>query len=119
MVLQQGDTHLARITKNREVKQSVVYHNDTQPLQVTENPRNTRNENLHYHEGPHQSVRNSVTNRRTHNNVEIYAPTTAYRKPTIKRSVNTMIDVYAPVLVQRIKQVTKINRVAIFFSPLF
>jgi len=119
MVLQQGDTHLARITKVREIKQSVVNHTDTQLLQVTRNERNTRNENLHFHEGPHTSVRNSVVNRRTQNNFEVYAPITAYRKPAIKRSVITLIDVYAPVIIQRIKQVTRINRTAIFFSPAF
>jgi len=117
MVLQQGDTHLARITKNREVKQSVVNHNDTQLLQVTKNERNTRNENLHFHEGPHTSVRNTTTNRKTHNFIDIFAPTTAYRKPVIKRNTNTIIELFAPVVVQRIKQVIKVNRTAIFFSP--
>ena len=117
MVLQQGDTHLARITKNREVKQSVVNHNDTQLLQVTKNERNTRNENLHFHEGPHTSVRNTTMNRKTHNFIDIFAPTTAYRKPVIKRNTNTIIELFAPVIVQHIKQITKINRTAIFFSP--
>ena len=46
MVLCQGDTHLSRITKHREVNQSVVNHTDIQLLNVTKRSSSKRNEVL-------------------------------------------------------------------------
>jgi hypothetical protein len=74
LVLQQGDTHIARITKNREVHQTSVNHTDTQLLNVTKRAKHIRNEQLHFHEGDRTSIRNSVSTRRTTHIVEIFAP---------------------------------------------
>ena len=95
MVLQQGDTHLARITKIREVQNTSVNHINTQLLNVTKRAKHTRNEQLHFHEGDRTSIRNSVSNRRTHNIVEIFAP----------------------VFLQRVKITQKINRAIYIFTP--
>ncbi len=95
MVLQQGDTHIARITKNREVHNTSVNHVDTQLLNVTKRAKHTRNEQLHFHEGDHTSIRNSVSNRRTHNIVEIFAPVFLQRV-TINKRVNRAIYIIAP-----------------------
>jgi hypothetical protein len=94
MVLLQGDVHIARITKNREVHNTSVNHTETQLLNVTKRAKHTRNEQLHFHEGGHTSIRNSIMNRRTHNIVEIYAP----------------------VFLQRVKMVTKVNRAIYIFQ---
>jgi hypothetical protein len=95
MVLQQGDTHIARITKNKEVHQTNVNNTDTQLLNVTKRAKHVRNEQLHFHEGGRTSIRNSVSNRRTHNIVEIFAP----------------------VFLQRVKITQKINRAIYIFTP--
>jgi hypothetical protein len=95
MVLQQGDTHIARINKHREITQTTVNHSDTQLLNVTKRTNNTRNEQVHFHEGGYTSIRNTVINRRTHNTVEIYAP----------------------VFIQRIIQNTRVNRAIYIFTP--
>ena len=94
MVLQQGDLHIARITKNREVHNNSVNHTDTQLLNVTKRAKHTRNEQLHFHEGGHTSIRNSTVNRRTHN----------------------IVEVFAPVFLQRVKLVTKIHRAIYIFQ---
>ncbi len=44
MVLHHGDTHITRITKNREVHQTSVNHTDTQLLNVTKRAKHVRNE---------------------------------------------------------------------------
>jgi hypothetical protein len=95
MVLQQGDTHIARITKNREVKNTSVNHTDTQLLNVTKRAKHIQNEQLHFHEGDHTSIRNSTVNRRTTNIVEIFAP----------------------VFLQRVKLVQRINRAIYIIQP--
>ncbi len=94
MVLQQGDVHIARITKNREVHNTSVNHTETQLLNVTKRAKHTRNEQVHFHEGGHTSIRNSIANRKTHNIVEIFAP----------------------VFLQRVKVVNKINRAIYIFQ---
>ena len=95
MVLQQGDTHIARITKNREVHQTSVNHKDTQLLNVTKRSTNVRNEQVHFHEGGHTSIRNSVVNRRTHHTVEIFSPV-IIQCITVKQRVNRAIYIFQP-----------------------
>ena len=95
MVLHHGDTHITRITKQREVHQTSVNHTDTQLLNVTKRLNSTRNEQVHFHEGGYTSIRNNVINRRTHNTVEVYAP----------------------VIIQRITQNNRINRAIYIFTP--
>jgi hypothetical protein len=117
MVLCQGDTHLSRITKNREVKQCTVNHTETTLLNVTKRSSSTRNELLLFQEGDRTTIRNHAINRKTVQNIEVFAPITAYRKPkqVVKRSA--IIDVFSPVLLQRITNVTKVNRSIYIFSP--
>ncbi len=95
MVLQQGDTHIARITKNREVHQTSVNHTDTQLLNVTKRAKHIRNEQLHFHEGDHTSIRNSVSTRRT----------------------THIVEIFAPVFLQRVKVLQKVNRAIYIFQP--
>ena len=95
MVLQQGDTHIARINKNREVHKTSVNQTDTQLLNVTKRAKHTRNEQLNFHEGDHTAIRNSVSNRRTTHNVEIFAPVFLQRV-TINKRVNRAIYIIAP-----------------------
>jgi hypothetical protein len=95
MVLQQGDTHIARITKNREVHNTSVNHTDTQLLNVTKRAKHTRNEQLHFHEGGHTSIRNSAVTRRT----------------------NNIVEIFAPVFLQRVKLVQRINRAIYIIQP--
>jgi hypothetical protein len=94
MVLQQGDVHLARITRNKDVKQTTVNHLETQLLSVTKRSNSTIHNNLHFHEGTRTTIRKSVQ-RKTHN----------------------IIEIFAPVLLQRIKIVTKVNRAIFLFAP--
>jgi hypothetical protein len=117
MVLCQGDTHLSRITKHREVKQSVVNHVETQHLNVTKHAKQTKNELLHFHEGDRTTIRNHNVNRKTVQNIEVYAPVTAYRRPkqVVDRHVN--IEVFAPVFLQRNINITKVRRNIIIFTP--
>jgi hypothetical protein len=117
MVLQQGDTHLSRITKNREVKQSSVNHTDTNLLNVTKRSKRTRNEVLLFQEGDRTTIRNNAVKRKTVQNIEIYAPITAYRRPKQVVARSVIIDVFSPVLLQRITNVTKVNRSIFIFSP--
>jgi len=117
MVLCQGDTHLSRITKNREVKQSTVNHSETNLLNVTKRTSTTRNELLLFQEGAHTTIRNHAVNRKTVQNIEVYAPVTAYRRPKLAVERNVNIDVYAPVLLQRNINITKIRRSIIVISP--
>ncbi len=93
MVLHHGDTHITRITKNREVHQTSVNHTDTQLLNVTKRAKHVRNEQVHFHEGGHTSIRNSVVNRRTHSIVEIFQPVFIQRI-TIKQRVNRPIYIF-------------------------
>jgi hypothetical protein len=117
MVLQQGDTHLSRITKNREVKQSTVNHSETNLLNVTKRSTSTRNEVLLFQEGDRTTIRNHAINRKTVQNIEIFAPVTAYRRPKQVVARSVIIDVFSPVLLQRITNVTKVNRSIYVFSP--
>ena len=90
MVLQQGDTHIARVTKHREVHQTSVNHTNTQLLNVTKRAKHVRNEQLHFHEGEHTAIRNCVVNRRTTHIVELFQPGFIPRI-TIKQRVNRPI----------------------------
>ncbi len=95
MVLQQGDTHIARITKNRKVHQTSVNHTDTQLINVTKRAKHVRNEQVHFHEGGHTSIRNRTMNRRaTH-----------------------VVEIFAPVFLQRVKIIQKVNRAIYIFTP--
>ena len=117
MVLCQGDTHLSRVTKHREVNQSVVNHVETQLLNVTKHSKRTTNELLIFHEGDRTTIRNHAVNRKTVQNIEIYAPVTAYRRPkqVVDRHVN--LEVFAPVFLQRNINITKVRRNIIIFTP--
>ncbi len=95
MVLHHGDTHITRITKNREVHQTSVNHTDTQLLTVTKRAKHIKNELIHFHEGGHTSVRNSVMNRRT----------------------THVVEIFAPVFLQRVKIIQKVNRAIYIFTP--
>ena len=96
MVLQQGDTHLARITRNIDIRQTHVNHNETQLFSVTKRHRSILNHNLHFHEGATTSIRNT---------------TTLYRKS------HTLLELFAPVYLQRIQNITKVNRAIFIFAP--
>ena len=117
MVLQQGDTHLSRITKNREVKQSTVNHTETNLLNVTKRSTSTRNEVLLFQEGDRTTIRNNTVNRRSTTMIDVFAPITAYRRPKQVVTRSVIIDVFSPVLLQRITNVTKVNRSILIFSP--
>ena len=117
MVLCQGDTHLSRITKHREVNQSVVNHTDIQLLNVTKRSSSKRNELLLFQEGAHTTIRNSTVNRRSTNMIEVFNPITAYRRPKQVVSHSVILDVYSPVFLQRITNITKVNRSIFICSP--
>ncbi len=117
MVLCQGDTHLSRITKHREVNQCVVNHTDTQLLNVTKRSTKIRNEVLLFQEGDRTTIRNSTVNRRSTTMIEVFNPITAYRKPKQVVARSVIVDVYSPVILQRITNITKVNRSIFIFSP--
>ena len=117
MVLCQGDTHLSRVTKNREVKQSTVNHSDTTLLNVTKRYKRTTNEVLLFQEGDRTTIRNSTVNRRSTTMIEVFTPITAFRRPKQVVARSVIVDVFSPVLLQRITNVTKINRSIYVFSP--
>jgi hypothetical protein len=94
MVLQQGDTHLARVTRHSHSK-ITTNHSETLLLNVLKKSSSVRNESLHFHEGGFTSVRHLTLHRKTLHNVEVFAP----------------------VLLQRIQQVTKVNRITVIFTP--
>ena len=116
MVLQQGDTHLARITKHTSCK-TTVNHTDTLLLNVNKKSRSVRNEILNFHEGGFTNIRNLNVNRKTLQLTEIFVPQTAYRKPVVNRKILDIVEVFAPVFLQRIKQHTKVNRITMAFTP--
>jgi hypothetical protein len=117
MVLCQGDTHLSRITKHREVKQSTVNHTETQLLNVTKRSTKIRNEVLLFQEGDRTTIRNSTVNRRSTTMIDVFTPITAYRKPKQVVARTVIMDVFSPVILQRITNVTKINRSIFISSP--
>ena len=94
MVLQQGDTHLARITKHSYCK-TTTNHSETLLLNVLKKSSSVRNEILHFHEGGFTSVRHLNLHRKTVQNIEVFAP----------------------VFLQRIRPVTKVNRITVIFTP--
>jgi len=49
--------------------------------------------------------------------IEVFAPITAYRRPRQIVSHSVIVDVFSPVLLQRITNVTKVNRSIYVFSP--
>jgi hypothetical protein len=117
MVLSQGDTHLSRITKHREVNQCVVNHTDTQLLNVTKRSSSKRNDVLLLQEGDRTTIRNSTVNRRSTTMIEVSNPITAYRKPKQVVARSVIVDVFSPVFLQRITNITKVNRNIFIFSP--
>jgi len=94
-----------------------VNHVETQLLNVTKHSKRTTNELLIFHEGDRTTIRNHAVNRKTVQNIEIYAPITAYRRPkqVVDRHVN--LEVYAPVFLQRNINITKVRRNIIIFTP--
>jgi hypothetical protein len=117
MVLQQGDTHLSRITRNKDVRQSTVNHSDTQLLSITKRSKHTRNSILHFHEGARTTIKHSSLHRKTNHIIEIFAPVFMQRLKAPRRDTHNIIELFAPVYLQRIKNVTKVHRTIFLFAP--
>ena len=56
-------------------------------------------------------------NRRSTTMIEVFNPITAYRKPKQVVARSVIVDVYSPVFLQRITNITKVNRSIFIFSP--
>ncbi len=117
MVLQQGDVHLARITKHKDIKQTNVKHNVTQLLSITKRSRSTSNNNLHFHEGDRTTVTKRSRSTNTTNLHFHEGDRTTIRNSSLHRKTHNIIEIFAPVYLQRIKNVTKIHRTILLFAP--
>ena len=51
--------------------------------------------------------------------IEVFNPITAYRKPKQVVARSVIVDVYSPVILQRITNITKVNRSIFIFSPTY
>jgi hypothetical protein len=56
-------------------------------------------------------------NRRSTTMIEVSNPITAYRKPKQVVARSVIVDVFSPVFLQRITNITKVNRNIFIFSP--
>ena len=87
--LQEGDLNVMtrRVPSQRGRQEMVLQQGDTR-LNVIKRAKHTKNEQLHFHEGDHTSIRNNVSTRMT----------------------THIVEIFAPVFVQRVKILQKVNR---------